>query len=147
MPDWGEDSFPFIFAWLPMWEQFVVPLDGRAGIWSHISPWILVYSKFPFKLERFPWVKKLRIRSVAFGGRNAGSCRLELCFWQVKRLCFVSKTTFIIVLHKNSPSLVRLKIKGILYSVKEERNLAIRLEEEREVNFINFVFMVRPWKN
>lgn len=59
-------------------------------------------------------------------GLNFVFDRLNACVSSLKQ-------TLSLYYKKNSPSLVRLQIKGILYSVNEERNLATQLEGEKGV--------------
>lgn len=71
-------------------------------------------------------------------GLNFVFDRLNACVSSVKQ-------TLELYYKKISLCLVRLQIRGILYSVNEERNQATR--REKEVYFINFVFTVRLCKN
>lgn len=62
---------------------------------------------------------------------------LNCCSDRLNAFCFFSKTNFITVLQKSSSSLARLQVKGILYSVNEERKSGNSVGGRKKVYYLS----------
>lgn len=101
MPDWGEDSFPFIFVRLPMWEQFIMPLDRIAGIWSHIHrESSLIQNSQPSEVFLCKNQKPPGSVLLSLVAEIQEAAGLNFVFDRLNAFCFISKPNFIIVLQK-----------------------------------------------